>query len=201
MDKPVIYCAGPWFCPEEKDGLLELAHLLEKDGYATYVPFRDGLDGLWLHDGNLSKDLVRVIYALEVFQVMERCRALVFSLNGRCLDENSVFKASLAFAAGHPVILSKQDNRSAFHGNDNSMVTGLSKTFCNVTRRNRIAGELARLLAEGSPRAVLDAQAGTTCRVGHAIWDALRADPALKSLDGLSKLEGIAGSGEGPDVK
>ena len=43
-DVEVIYCAGPMFSPEEKQAMLEIAASFEAEGFATYVPHRDGLE-------------------------------------------------------------------------------------------------------------------------------------------------------------
>ncbi len=48
------------------------------------------------------------------------------NMNGRVPDEGAVAEAAVAFAVGKPVIIYKNDCRTAFSGRDNSMVTGLA---------------------------------------------------------------------------
>lgn len=134
-DKRKVYCSGPLFCPEETAGMEALARTLEEAGYATFLPQRDGLEAyvMRLVDTPLSADVFgsravvdRAIFALDVFQIVEVCDLFVANLNGRVPDEGALVEAAIAFAAGKPVVLYKNDRRSAFAGRDNSMIVGLT---------------------------------------------------------------------------
>ena len=131
----VIYCSGPLFCPEEIGGMTAIAGVLEQKGYATFLPHRDGLEAHVMKFLNSplgmnvlkSRQVVdRLIFALDVFQIVERCECIVVNMNGRVPDEGAVAEAAIAFMAGKPVVLYKNDCRSVFRGRDNSMVTGLA---------------------------------------------------------------------------
>ena len=147
--KSIVYCAGPQYSPEESNGMLSIASLLEKSGFNTYLSCRDGLEYMIpkLKDNpdvtpselyDLLHMLNKIVFALEAFQVIRRCDSLFLNMNGRVPDEGSVFKASLAFSAGKPVTLYKNDHRSVFNGYDNSMVTGLAAGLPVVKRLKRI---------------------------------------------------------------
>jgi nucleoside 2-deoxyribosyltransferase len=89
-----IYCSGPLFCPEEVAGMTAIAERLEKAGYATFLPHRDGLEAYLLKYVNdprvnfirvppANRFLSRAAFALDIYQILERCDALVMNMNGR----------------------------------------------------------------------------------------------------------------------
>jgi nucleoside 2-deoxyribosyltransferase len=131
----IVYCSGPLFCPEEIGSMAAISNVIENAGFQTFLPHRDGLEAYILKLVNSpvninvfkSRELIeRAVFALDVFQVVERCDYFVFNMNGRVPDEGGVAEAAIAFAAGKPVIIYKNDYRSVFNGCDNSMVSGLT---------------------------------------------------------------------------
>jgi nucleoside 2-deoxyribosyltransferase len=130
-----VYCSGPLFCPEEIAGMNAIAKVLENAGYGTFLPHRDGLERYVLGFLNtplnanifrLRDKIDRAIFATDVYQIIERCDYFVFNMNGRVPDEGGIVEAGIAFTVGKPVVLYKNDYRSAFRGRDNSMILGLS---------------------------------------------------------------------------
>jgi len=65
------------------------------------------------------------IFSLDVYELIERCDAVLCNLNGRVPDEGMIVEAALAYAAGKPLVLFKDDARAPFGGYDNSMLTSL----------------------------------------------------------------------------
>lgn len=136
MGKSRIYCSGPLFCAEEVGGMSAIAKVIEDAGFQTFVPHRDGLEAYIMRFGNSSFlstiSLVRsridyAIFSLDVYELIERCDAVVCNLNGRVPDEGMIVEAALAFAAGKPLVLFKDDARAPFGGYDNSMLTSLTR--------------------------------------------------------------------------
>ena len=134
MEKDRIYCSGPLFCAEEIGGMSAIAKVLENTGFQTFLPHRDGLEAYVMRFGNssfpstISGIRTRIDYAifsLDVYELIERCGAVVCNLNGRVPDEGMIVEAALAYAAGKPLILFKDDVRAPFGGYDNSMLTSL----------------------------------------------------------------------------
>ena len=134
MEKNRIYCSGPLFCAEEVGGMNAIAKVLEDAGFQTFLPHRDGLEAYVMRFGNSSLPSMisgihtRVDYAifsLDVYELIERCGAVMCNLNGRVPDEGMIVEASLAYAAGKPLVLFKDDFRAPFGGYDNSMLTSL----------------------------------------------------------------------------
>ena len=130
-----VYCSGPLFCPEEIGGMTAIANVFEKAGYSTFLPHRDGVEPyvlpmvnspLNINILNIRALIDRAIFALDVYQLIDCCDYFVFNMNGRVPDEGGVAETAIAYAAGKPIVLYKNDNRTAFNGKDNSMVTGLS---------------------------------------------------------------------------
>jgi nucleoside 2-deoxyribosyltransferase len=134
MEKNRIYCSGPLFCAEEVGGMNAIAKVLEDAGFQTFLPHRDGIEAYIMRFGNSSllsrisvirKHVDYAIFSLDVYELMERCGAVVCNLNGRVPDEGMIVEASLAYAAGKPLVLFKDDARAPFGGYDNSMLTSL----------------------------------------------------------------------------
>jgi len=134
MEKNRNYCSGPLFCAEEVGGMSAIAKVLEDAGFQTFLPHRDGLEAYIMRFGNssfpstISGIRTRVDYAifsLDVYELIERCGAVVCNLNGRVPDEGMIVEAALAYAAGKPLVLFKDDVRAPFGGYDNSMLTSL----------------------------------------------------------------------------
>jgi len=134
MEKNRIYCSGPLFCAEEVGGMNAIAKVLEDAGFQTFLPHRDGLEAFIMRFGNSSfpstVSTIRTcvdyaIFSLDVYELIEQCGAVVCNLNGRVPDEGMIVEAALAYAAGKPLVLFKDDARAPFGGYDNSMLTSL----------------------------------------------------------------------------
>lgn len=135
-----------------------IALALEVAGFTTFVPHRDGLEtpvmaaarlpGAAIVPAPVGKRVRRAIFALDVFQIVERCAGLVINLNGRVPDEGAVAEAAIAFAVGRPLVLYKDDARSMIAGEDNPMITGLSATFSTVGSVDELAASLQRVMVD-----------------------------------------------------
>ena len=134
MGKHRIYCSGPLFCAEEVGGMSAIAKVLEEAGFHTFLPHRDGIEAYIMKFGNspLSSAIPAIrsrvdyaIFSLDVYELVERCDAVVCNLNGRVPDEGMIVEAAIAYAAGKPLVLFKDDIRAPFGGCDNSMLTSL----------------------------------------------------------------------------
>lgn len=137
-----IYCAGPLFTAKERQEMDEIAGALEAVGFATFLPQRDGLE-LTKYIESLVKNgfvqreasqlMSRAIFALDIYQVLHGCNALVANLNGRVPDEGTVSEASMAWSCGKVVVGYKADSRTVFEGEDNPLVAGLfAFHLCNT---------------------------------------------------------------------
>ena len=167
-----------------------IAKVLEDAGYSTFLPHRDGLERYVLSFVNtpLNNNILgmqdrinRAIFALDVYQIVERCEYFVFNMNGRVPDEGAVAEAGIAFATGKPVVLYKNDYRSIFCGKDNSMLLGLS-VLDPVKDRKKLPSSLLKaqeiLEKQGSPDK--PALPLSLCRVvgqGKKIWRFLDTYP------------------------
>jgi nucleoside 2-deoxyribosyltransferase len=136
MKKYRIYCSGPLFCAEEVGGMSAIAKVLEDAGFQTFLPHRDGLEGYVMRFSSTSlpstissirTSIDYAIFSLDVYELIERCDAVVCNLNGRVPDEGMIVEAALAYAAGKPLVLFKDDFRAPFGGYDNSMLTSLAR--------------------------------------------------------------------------
>jgi len=124
------------FNEKEREGMQELASHLERASFATFLPQKDGLELTTCMDrlvemGYSAEDAAKMmseaIFALDVYQVLEACDAVVANLNGRVPDEGAVSEVAMAWARGKVVVGYKADGRSVFAGQDNPLVAGLFK--------------------------------------------------------------------------
>lgn len=191
VSRSIVYCSGPLFCPEERASMSCIATALEEAGYETFLPQRDGLEpyALPLADGPMARApgskkigalIGRAIFDLDVFQVVERCCALVLNMNGRVPDEGAVAEAGIAFASGKPVVIYKNDARTAFGGHDNSMVTFLS-SGATLNDTTKLPGAVKAALAASAPFRAADRDLAPRLRLeiarGRRIWKVLRSLP------------------------
>lgn len=135
---PRVYCAGPLFNDGERAEMAEIAACLERAGFSTFLPHRDGLEfarlkptllAQGLDDRAASRLLARAVFSLDTFELLNRADAVVVNLNGRVPDEGAVVEAALAWHSGKALVLYKHDSRSKLAGEDNPMITGLGR-FC-----------------------------------------------------------------------
>jgi nucleoside 2-deoxyribosyltransferase len=183
----VIYCSGPLFCPEETAGMSAIARVLEDAGFSTFLPHRDGIERFVMGLVNtplnnnflkMRERIDRAIFALDVFQLVKRCDCLVLNMNGRVPDEGAVAEAGIAFAAGRPVIIYKNDVRTIFKGRDNSMITGLSE-HPPVSSLKRLPEAVAKSM-ESSSQPVIEGRLIEVVGYGEKIWSIMKRLPAGK---------------------
>lgn len=162
-----IYCSGPLFCAEEVGGMTAIAHTLEHAGFDTFLPHRDGLEAYVLRFGNSALQALLpgvrngvdyAIFALDVYELISCCDAVVCNLNGRVPDEGMIVEASIAYAIGKPVVLYKADARAPFGGHDNAMLTALAQGSIE-TRMDRLPERVQQAVqnagTSGSPAPAL----------------------------------------------
>ncbi|NOY69259.1 MAG: nucleoside 2-deoxyribosyltransferase [Deltaproteobacteria bacterium] len=184
--KEIVYCSGPLFCPEEIGGMSAIAGILENEGYGTFLPHRDGLEYYLMRHVNspvanlpAPKNLLaRVVFALDVYQIVERCDSFVLNFNGRVPDEGAVAEAGIAYASGTPMIIYKNDNRTVFNGCDNSMVVCLSHAPL-VSDIQKIPGVLKKVMEKAQgvspyrgdniPSVMRD-----TLKLGRKVWKTMK---------------------------
>ena len=203
-----IYCSGPMFSPGDKSDQLAVATALEKAGYTTYLPQRDGLEIGKMMD-LLKKPIIEATFftkavmlvqkagfTMDVYQLLAGCRAVVFNMNGRVPDEGSVMEAATAFGAGMPIVIYKDTPITAMGNFDNCMLQGLSQTWTYAESYDAIApllaDQIARVEASGytyTPPPTLQAYIDKGAEV-QALHDDITAtlhDGGLKAIGKLFK--------------
>lgn len=191
----IVYCSGPNFSPEERESMEKISDLLKKNSYDTFLPHINGMDlpvMMLSTDPKIGKiefekkynKIKQAIFCLTVYQIVVRCHSLIFNMNGRAPDEGGVIETAIAFTTGKPLIIYKEDYRSKFNGNDNSMLNGLSYTFSNVTDMKKIPYELNKIIKlvqkhEGSPysRNNLPPNVINAIEQGEKIWETIKKNP------------------------
>lgn len=154
-DVRTVYCSGALFCPEEVKAMEEIARALENAGYSTYLPHRDGVEAFVLNAVNhplsnllvfrpITRFLSRATFALDIFRVLD-CDFFVFNMNGRVPDEGGVVETGVAFAAGKPVVIYRNDMPGAPGLSGSPVLMGASGTFETIDRVEGIPAALESL--------------------------------------------------------
>ena len=203
--KKVIYCSGPLFSPEDLRAMSEIAGVLEDSGFDTFLPQRDGLEAFIVNsiDSGCANSMLlrpvklfanRAVFSLDTYQIVERCDGFVFNMNGRVPDEGGVVETAMAFSTGKPIVLYKNDSRSAFSGYDGSMVLGASYTHSVVDDIRRIPDALRRIeeklcVFSESPfnRDHLPPRVMNAVRFGKRMWRFLKMIRFLRPQNKLLK--------------
>ena len=124
------------------------------------------------------------VFALDMYQLLERCQALVFNLDGRTPDDGSVVETAAAFTAGKPIVIFKTTPITMLAGADNPMVEGLSTSWTSRDGSGRAPG--------GHRRRRRDEQAAVRLR-----RPAQRGGADGRGQGGLGRAGGAARAAEG----
>jgi nucleoside 2-deoxyribosyltransferase len=158
-----VYCSGPMFSVGDKWEQQNVADALAGAGYTTYLPQRDGIEvgkvmRLLNHpllDGKLANAIMlevrKWVFALDMYQLLERCQSLVFNLDGRTPDDGSVVETAAAFTAGKPIVIYKTTPITMLAGADNPMIEGLSSTWRYAEDTTALPAALAAAVAAAKP--------------------------------------------------
>jgi len=188
-----VYCAGPLFNEPERREMLDIAGALTTAGFEPFVPHRDGMEFAKVepylirrgHDATAVGQLLHeAIFALDTYQVMVACGALVVNLNGRVPDEGAVAESAMAWTLGKPIVAYKSDARSAISGRDNPLIVGQTG-FETVARIEDIPTALAARLAmlRGEPtRQTCPPHIAETLSRGSRLWQALESLPLPRAV-------------------
>ncbi len=160
------YCSGPLFCPEEVAVMSDIARVLEENGFETFLPQRDGVEAFVMNavNSSLANSLIlspvtrvinKSIFAVDIYQILERCDCLVFNMNGRVPDEGGVVEAAVAFAFGKPVVIYMSE-RTDTGGNDGPLLHGAFSAFPVADEIERIPGLLVGEMRDAEPGRIPD---------------------------------------------
>ncbi len=182
-----VYCSGPMFSVGDLNEQAQVAATLEAANFTTYLPQRDGIEvGKVMGDINSGLDLPmseileimtfvrKIVFALDVYQLVERCQSLVFNMDGRVPDDGSVVETAMAFAAGKPIVIYKTTPISMLGGFDNPMVQGLSTTWQYVDDVTKVPAAVSAAIAATAAQKGAAFVAGphlqAVLTLGEAVW-------------------------------
>ncbi|MEA2418477.1 MAG: hypothetical protein QOE60_683 [Thermoleophilaceae bacterium] len=190
-----VYCSGPMFSHGDKWEQHAIATALEDAKFTTYLPQRDGIEvgkvmGLLNHpmlEGTTIAQHVMLqvrkwVFALDMFQLLERCQSLVFNLDGRTPDDGSVVETSAAFAAGKPIVIFKTTPITMLAGADNPMVEGLSTSWSYVGGAAAVPKAVSAAVAAMAKQPYTYAGPPNVAALmgeGKEVWDVLEGARAL----------------------
>lgn len=149
-----------------------------------YLPQRDGIEVgnvmALLNNPLIQSTLAapamafvrKIVFALDMYQLLERCGAVVFNMDGRVPDDGSVVETSAAFVSARPIVIFKDTPVSMLGGADNPMITGLSTTWEYVTDFADIGPALIeRIQAQGPSTFVAPPPVQAVIDKGRLVWE------------------------------
>jgi nucleoside 2-deoxyribosyltransferase len=185
--KPKVYCAGPLFNSAERQEMTVVAEVLTAAGYSVYLPHRDGMEFRLIHrelrargydEAVAGQFLHEAIFALDIYQLVVDCGAVVWNLNGRVPDEGAVSEAAIAWTLGKPMIGFADDARSLIAGRMNPLLAGLVE-FEITADINQIGPLIEKQLAIQRVPVITPANLPERVRhaaeEGHALWLTLQS--------------------------
>ena len=209
IERPRVYCAGPLFTAKEREEMQDLAECVERAGFRTFLPQRDGLELTLCVQALVERGVepvsaaclvAKAIFALDVYQVLEACDGVVANLNGRVPDEGAVSEAAIAWSSGKPVVGYKADTRSVFMGQDNPLVAGLFD-FHVYDNMQATADAMKRALSSASSpeqsHASRRKRLSEHLKLGERIWTAMQAEDKLDSVARVI-CDAVASAGKAP---
>jgi nucleoside 2-deoxyribosyltransferase len=174
------------FSVGDKSEQKSIASALESASYTTYLPQRDGIEVgkvMQLVDHPLLEGriadaiMLRVrkwVFALDMYQLLERCQSLVFNLDGRTPDDGSVVETAAAFTAGKPIVIYKTTPITMLAGADNPMVEGLSSIWAYVDEVDAVPPAVAKAVAAAKPYThSAPPNVASLVSEGNTVWDVL----------------------------
>ncbi|WP_417382917.1 nucleoside 2-deoxyribosyltransferase [Gimesia sp.] len=194
-DEPIrVYCAGPLFNRSEREEMTAIANQLMESGYTVYLPHRDGMEFRLILDVLVERNwdaptaaqfLHEAIFALDVYQLVIECEAMVWNLNGRTPDEGAVSEAAMAWVLGKPLIAYQDDVRSLIQGRVNPLLVGMVD-FESVDEIELIPDTLsAAIKSQGVPSSVsldqLPPKVQRAVKAGQVLWEALCSEGAQEN--------------------
>lgn len=199
---PCIYCAGPLFNRSERAEMESIADRLIDAGYRVYLPHRDGMEFRLVLEVLVArgwerpvaaKFLHQAIFALDVYQLVVECDAVVWNQNGRTPDEGAVSEAAMAWTLGKPIVAYSDDVRTLIAGRINPLLAGLVE-FDAHDDLDAIVQALGRAieqheLGNGHPQK-LEPRVRQAAEDGRKLWRAMLEGSEASTVQLLSSASG-----------
>lgn len=196
-----VYCAGPLFNRSEREEMKAIADLLSETGYSVYLPHRDGMEFRLVLEVLVERNwdtptaaqfLHEAIFALDVYQLVVECEAMVWNLNGRTPDEGAVSEAAMTWMLGKPLIAYQDDVRSLIQGRVNPLLVGMVG-FESVDQIDLIPNALSVAIMNHDLRPavqqeVLPAKVQQAVQAGQVLWDAMCAEGAQEDNEMIASV-------------
>ncbi|MFK7777584.1 MAG: nucleoside 2-deoxyribosyltransferase [Gimesia sp.] len=193
-DQIRVYCAGPLFNRSEREEMTAISNLLTETGYSVYLPHRDGMEFRLVLEVLVERNwdsptaaqfLHEAIFALDVYQLVMECQAMVWNLNGRTPDEGAVSEAAMTWMLGKPLIAYQDDVRSLIEGRVNPLLVGMVD-FESVDQIELIPNALSVSIMNHNlrPAISLDAlpdKVQEAVKAGQVLWDVLCSEGAQEN--------------------
>lgn len=194
-----VYCAGPLFNQSERQEMMAISSQLTETGYSVYLPHRDGMEFRLVLDVLVERNwdqptaaqfLHEAIFALDVYQLVIECEAMVWNLNGRTPDEGAVSEAAMAWMLGKPLIAYQDDVRSLIQGRVNPLLVGMVD-FESVDQIDQIPNALSIAILQQELRpavqlSMLPVKVQHAVEAGETLWQAMCSEGAQENNEMLA---------------
>lgn len=135
-DRKRVYVAGPLFNQAEREQQANIAKALERNGYCTFLPQRDGyavgdlIDDLQKKGttgSDAAAEATKIVFDFDLKQLRES-DAIVVDANGIEPDSGTMIEAGMAYLLSVPVVIYYNDVRSFSPDlNLNPLLLGVTK--------------------------------------------------------------------------
>ena len=118
-----IYVASPLFTAEEKKVINQVAGVLHRNGFETYLPMEHGVPDAWSY---INEVWAKKMFDLDVGAINE-CDAVLCIYYGMNSDSGTSWEVGYAYGTGKPIVI--------YHAYDTEVETG-SLMICNGSTQN-----------------------------------------------------------------
>jgi len=175
-----------------------IAEVLCAAGYRVFLPHRDGMEFRLVLDvftrrgrpeNEAGRMLHEAIFALDVYQLVAECEAMVWNMNGRTPDEGAVSEAAIAWTLGKPLIGYRDDARSLIAGRNNPLMAGLIEfeTIASIEAIPEAMREaIGRAPLSRTSRESLTPQLARAVELGRTLWGTLQQHTTPQSNEAIA---------------
>ena len=118
-----IYIASPLFTPEEKQVINQVAGVLHRHGFETYLPMEHGVPDAWFYTNAVW---AKKMFDLDV-RAIDECDAVLCIYYGMNSDSGTSWEVGYAYGIGKTVVI--------YHAYDTEVEIG-SLMICNGSAHN-----------------------------------------------------------------
>lgn len=163
-NKKTVYIAGPYYNNAEKNEQTRLATTLERAGFKTYLPQRDGLPlqkviTTLINEGKTQQQAIeespQIIFDYNIYNLM-KSQCLLVDANHSVINEDTVATMSIAFSSCISIVLYRNDLRTFALNYELSPMINAMKSVPIVRKINDIVPGINKALPKRDCKCISD---------------------------------------------